>query len=66
MNSESNTTVETQELLAISAEYIGMGTDAVVACRDRAIEPFGNLDNSDPWMRKTTGLRRRLEDYQSR
>ena len=47
MYSESTTTGGIQDLLAISAEYLGMGTDAVVACRDRSIEPFGNFHNSD-------------------
>ena len=46
MYSESTTTVETQELLAISAEYLGMGTDPVVACRDLSIEPFGYSNNT--------------------
>ena len=41
MYSEANTTVEIEELLAVSAEYLGMGTDPVVACRDRSVEPFG-------------------------
>jgi len=47
MYSESTTTRDIQDLLAISAEYLGMGKDAVIACRDRSIEPFGNLNNSD-------------------
>ena len=40
MYGESNNAVAIQELLAVSAEYLGMGTDPVVACRDRSIEPF--------------------------
>lgn len=47
MNSESTTTVDTRAWLAISAEYLGMVADAVVACGDRSIEPFGNFNNSD-------------------
>lgn len=47
MYSASTTTRDIQGLLAISAEYLGMGTDPVVACRDRSIEPFGNFNNSD-------------------
>ena len=48
MNNESNTTAEIQELLAISGEYLSMGTDPVVACRDRSIEPFGDRLDADP------------------
>ena len=51
MYSEPTTTVDIQGLLAISAEYLGMGTDAVVACRDRSIEPFGTFNNSAPFFR---------------
>lgn len=47
MQSASSTTVEIQELLAISSEYLMLGTDAVVACRDRAIEPFGERMSAD-------------------
>jgi hypothetical protein len=47
MYSESTTTADMQEFLAISAEYLGMGADAVVACRDRSIEPFGKFHNCD-------------------
>lgn len=47
MHSKPATTVEIQELLAISAEYLGMGTDPVVACRDRSIEPFGDRVDTD-------------------
>jgi len=59
MYSESNTTVEIQELLAVSAEYLGMGTDAVVACRDRSIEPFGRFigTNRAPQRRQTVEQR---------
>ena len=41
MYRESSVTSEIQELMAVSAEYLGMGTDAVAACRDLSIEPFG-------------------------
>ncbi len=45
---DSTNTGEIQDLLAISAEYLGMGTDPVVACRDRSVEPFGDFDESAP------------------
>ena len=47
MYTESSMTSEIQELMAVSAEYLGMGTDAVVACRDLSIEPFGARIDAD-------------------
>ena len=70
MNSESTTTVEIHEFLAISGEYLGMGTDAVAACRDRSIEPFGNFNNADPLLQSGfdygQGLSRRSSDVANR
>ncbi len=45
---DSTKTSDIQDLLAISAEYLGMGTDPVVACRDRSVEPFGDFNDSIP------------------
>ena len=47
MYGESSMTSEIQELMAVSAEYLGMGTDAVVACRDLSVEPFGGRIDAD-------------------
>ena len=59
MYSESTMTVETQELLAISSEYLRMGKDAVVACRDRSIEPFGNRLDAGRAPRRYEAIERR-------
>ena len=59
MHSQSTTTIETQELLAISSEYLGMGTDAVVACRDRSIDPFGDRVDADRAPQRSEAIERR-------
>ena len=59
MYSESTTTVETQELLAISSEYLSLGADAVVACRDRSIEPFGDRVDADRAPQRYEAIQRR-------
>ena len=48
MYSDSTKTGDIQDLLAISAEYLGIGRAPVVACRDRSVEPFGDFNDSDP------------------
>ena len=48
MYSDSTKTGDIQDLLAISAEYLGMGSDPVVACRDRSVEPFGDFNEPLP------------------
>ena len=54
MNSDSTKTADILDLLAISGDYIGMGADPVVACRDRSVEPFGDFSDSDPPFRDDT------------
>ena len=44
MYREPNTSAEIQDFLAVSALYLGIGTDVEVACSDRAIAPvFGHM-----------------------
>ena len=45
MNNESNTTAEIQELLAISGEYLSMGTEQVVPHRGNHL---GDRVDADP------------------
>ena len=52
---DSTKTGDIQDLLAISAEYLGMGTDPVVACRDRSVEPFGDFNDSVPSFHDDSG-----------
>ena len=59
MHSASNTTVEIEELLAISAEYLVLGTDPVDACRDRSVEPFGEHAGADRAHQRCENVERR-------